>query len=358
MTSKRILIIGAGPCGLGAGHRLKELNYHNFTIYEKEDYVGGLSSSFLDAKGFTWDIGGHVLFSKINYFNNLIDKVLVDDYFECQRASWVYFGDRYIPYPFQNNIHYLKAGDFWQALFGLVKIFSKKGNSGNNFYEWIINNFGHKIAELFMLPYNNKVWQHDPKDFSYSWISQRVSRVKIMRLLKNYLLRRPDSGWGPNVIFKFPAKGGTGSIWEKIAAPIDKHIVFNQEVKFLDAAKKILEFKNGRKEKFDFLITTMPLDQLVEISNLDNLKELANNLEHNSGLMLGAGMKGANYSDKNWVYFPQSSIPFYRLTYFSNYSPNNAPPGHYSVMAETTFRGKINQVAIVKNSLENLKNTT
>lgn len=355
IMDKRILIIGAGPCGLGAGHRLKELNYHNFTIYEKENYVGGLSSSFLDDKGFTWDIGGHVLFSKIDYFNNLIDKILDNDYFEHQRTSWVYLKGHYIPYPFQNNIHYLETGDFWQAFLDLAKVFFKKDNSSNNFYEWIINNFGKKIAELFMLPYNNKVWQHDPKDFSYSWISQRVSRVKITRLLKNYLLKKPDSGWGPNVIFKFPVKGGTGSIWRKIAAPIDKHIVFSQEVEFLDAAKKILEFKNGQKQRFDFLITTMPLDQLVKRSNLDSLKESAKKLKHNSGLMFGAGMRGSAPSNKNWVYFPQSSIPFYRLTYFSNYSLNNTPPDHCSVMTETSFKHKIDQGVVIKNSLENLK---
>ena len=45
---KKIIILGAGPTGLGAAYRLKELGYNNWQIYEKNDFVGGLSASFKD----------------------------------------------------------------------------------------------------------------------------------------------------------------------------------------------------------------------------------------------------------------------------------------------------------------------
>ena len=32
---KRIVIIGAGPTGLGAAYRLKELGHTNFAVYER-----------------------------------------------------------------------------------------------------------------------------------------------------------------------------------------------------------------------------------------------------------------------------------------------------------------------------------
>ena len=44
----KIVIIGAGPTGLGAGYRLKELGYKNFQIYDRLPYIGGLASSFTD----------------------------------------------------------------------------------------------------------------------------------------------------------------------------------------------------------------------------------------------------------------------------------------------------------------------
>src|SRR5207302_1513351 len=65
---KKFVIIGAGPTGLGAAYRLKELGYKNFHVYERSSHLGGLASSFTDSAGFTWDIGGHVMFSHYKYY--------------------------------------------------------------------------------------------------------------------------------------------------------------------------------------------------------------------------------------------------------------------------------------------------
>src|SRR5205814_2292105 len=45
MDEKKIVIIGAGPTGLGAAYRLKELGYKNFHMYERSSHLGGLASS-------------------------------------------------------------------------------------------------------------------------------------------------------------------------------------------------------------------------------------------------------------------------------------------------------------------------
>ncbi|MDP9005894.1 MAG: NAD(P)-binding protein, partial [Actinomycetota bacterium] len=71
----RIVIIGAGPTGLGAGYRLQELGYDDWVILEANDYVGGLATSFTDDAGFTYDIGGHVMFSHYPYYDELVDKL-------------------------------------------------------------------------------------------------------------------------------------------------------------------------------------------------------------------------------------------------------------------------------------------
>jgi protoporphyrinogen oxidase len=42
VEQKKIVIIGAGPTGLGAAYRLKELGYRNFQIYERSAHIGGL----------------------------------------------------------------------------------------------------------------------------------------------------------------------------------------------------------------------------------------------------------------------------------------------------------------------------
>ena len=69
----KIVIIGAGICGICAAIRLQELGHTNFEILEGSGSHGGLASSYIDEKGFTWDIGVHVLFSHFNFFDTLLD---------------------------------------------------------------------------------------------------------------------------------------------------------------------------------------------------------------------------------------------------------------------------------------------
>src|SRR4029453_11698921 len=68
----RVVIVGAGPTGLGAAWRLNKFGNRNWDLYESSDHPGGLASSVVDAEGFTWDIGGHVLFSHYRYFDDLM----------------------------------------------------------------------------------------------------------------------------------------------------------------------------------------------------------------------------------------------------------------------------------------------
>ncbi len=57
-TQPRIVIIGTGPTGLGAGYRLKELGHTNFVLYERNGYIGGLAHSFVDPRGSRGTLAG------------------------------------------------------------------------------------------------------------------------------------------------------------------------------------------------------------------------------------------------------------------------------------------------------------
>src|SRR5258708_31214187 len=101
----RIAIIGAGPTGLGAAWRLKELGYDDVILYEASPQSGGLAASFVDEHGFTWDIGGHVQFSHYKYFDEVMEKAIPPEgWLHHERESWVWIRNRFIPYPFQYNI--------------------------------------------------------------------------------------------------------------------------------------------------------------------------------------------------------------------------------------------------------------
>ncbi|QOX79026.1 FAD-dependent oxidoreductase [Trichlorobacter lovleyi] len=337
-----ILILGAGPCGLGAAYHLNKLGYTNWQLYERNSYVGGLSASFADDKGFTWDIGGHVLFSHYDCFDNAVAEALGDAYYEHQRESWVRILQTWVPYPFQNNVRHLPDDALRACIEGLRNL---KGNplQATNFREWMDAVFGNGIVTYFMEPYNRKVWGTPLEQMSKDWIAERVSMVDLSRIEKNITEGRDDLSWGPNNTFKFPERGGTGAIYEGIADRFRDKIHLNHEMQEIDLDARQVRFTNGKVEAYDLLITTLPLDLFVKscVSIPEAVVSAAEGLTHNGGLIVGLGFKGRRDDTKCWMYFPESSSPFYRVTNFHNYSRHNVPGGaidrHYSLMCETTY---------------------
>lgn len=342
----RYIIIGSGPTGLGAAYRLKELGISDFIVLEKEEKPGGLSSSITDPQGFLWDIGGHVQFSHYAYFDELMQKALgADGWLEHKRESWVWMRNRFIPYPFQNNIRYLPKEEMWSCLEGIIELYKNPSDQkAENFREWIDASFGKGIAEAFMIPYNFKVWAHPATEMSYQWIGERVAVTDLQRVTKNILFGTDDFSWGPNSTFRFPLKGGTGAIWEAVANLVGKDFIRTSNgVVAVNAKDKTVTLQSGEVLQYEALLSTVPLDLLTQITTgiSDEVKASASALKHSATNVVGIGLKGKpkkELSTKCWMYFPESNSPYYRVTVFSNYSPNNVPDisTQWSLMTETS----------------------
>ena len=337
----KYLIIGAGPTGLGAAHRLEELGERNFMVLERNAYAGGLAASFRDSAGFTWDIGGHVVFSHYPYFDRLIESLLDDQYLEHMRIARVRIADRWIPYPFQNNIRHLPPQMQWDCVQGLLPGKRPALNPGH-FAEWIHCVFGEGIARHFMLPYNFKVWATPPALMDYRWIGERVSVVDLEMVMRNIVLGLDEVSWGPNNVFRFPLHGGTGEIFRRMAERLGDRVKRSTCVETVDLATKTVRCANGESFTWEHLLTTGPLDRLVldQVNTpAEELRSAAQTLAHNSVFVAGVGVDGIRNDDTCWMYFPEDSSPFYRLTNFHNYSPNNAalPGRSRALMAETSW---------------------
>ncbi len=363
----KYLIIGAGPTGLGAGYRLKELGETNFILLESNDHVGGLAASFKDDSGFTWDIGGHVLFSHYEYYDDLVEKALNGQYISHQRISRVRIADTWVPYPFQNNIRHLPNELRWECVRGLLPE-NMQQEPPANFEQWIHTIFGAGIASLFMLPYNFKVWATPPALMDFKWIGERVSVVDLKRVLENILLEKDDVAWGPNNTFIFPEHGGTGAIFEGIAGMMREFIRTNCRVVHVDAKAKTLRTADGETITYDHLLNTGPLDLLIrELMAEQNglLRQAAGLLTHNGVYVAGVGLASASEAQAQdqtcWMYFPENNCPFYRLTNFHNYSPNNlATPGQgRALMTEISFseHKQENLPSLMESNIQGLCNT-
>lgn len=338
----KIVIIGAGPCGLGAAWRLQELGYDNYQVFEKNDHPGGLSASFVDGDGFTWDIGGHVHFSHYGYFDRLLEDLIPQDgWLEHERESWIWMRQRFIPYPFQNNIGRLPEREMMECLAGLLQC-RADGAVGRpeNFREWIEGSFGEGIAKHFLIPYNKKVWAYAPEQLNASWIGERVAVPDVDRIMANIIAGRDDRSWGPNNTFTFPLQGGTGAIWQALASRLPaQKIHYGATLTSWDSRRKIVRFADGREESYDYLISTMPLDQLLD-SATDLPAGSGQGFVHSCSHIVGVGLRGeppGQLRTKCWMYFPEDDNPFYRVTVFSNYSYKNVPSGKYwSLMGEVS----------------------
>jgi protoporphyrinogen oxidase len=340
-----ILIIGAGPTGLGAAWRLHELGHRAWKLIDASPVPGGLAASFVDEHGFTWDMGGHVLFSHYEYFDHLMDELLGDAWVQHEREAWVWMRERFIPYPLQNNIWRLPAEDLIPCLNGLLQVHGARSpeESPANFHDWILSSFGQGLADVFLLPYNRKVWAYDPHLLNADWMGERVARVNLSRILENLVLRRDHCSWGPNAKFRFPLRGGTGAIWRALYERLaSRRIELGCRVAEIDTAAKEAITTDGRTCNYDYLISTMPLDVLLTmLTDRRDLAAHAASFRHSSTHVIGFGMEGPppeTLATKCWLYFPEVSVPFYRATVFSNYSPNNVPePGRYwSLMCEVS----------------------
>ena len=362
----KIVIIGAGPTGLAAGYRLRELGYTNFTLLESRHKVGGLASSERSPNGFTYDIGGHVLFSHYEYFDRLFDRLMGDEYQELLRESWVWMCDRFLPYPFQNNIKFLPKEVVLECLLGLIEAQKQpldKSRVGN-FEELIQGAFGPGIARHFMMPYNFKVWAHPPRMMNKEWIGERVSTPPIERVLGNVVLDREDVSWGPNATFKYPRVGGTGELFERMRPYVEENLRLCAPVVSVDVEHREVVLADTSREPFDVLLSTIPLDLLV--GSLvgpvpDCIRTQAARLRHSGSCIVGVGIRQPSPSTKCWMYFPEDNAPFYRLTYLSNYSPDVVPDPstHYSILAEISHSEfkPVDRQTIVDDTIQGLVNT-
>jgi protoporphyrinogen oxidase len=337
----RIAIVGAGPCGLGCARELERLGFSGWELFEREHHAGGKAASFVDPQGFTWDLGGHVVFSHYGEFDALLADVLGDDVYEHERSSFIRLGSNWIPYPFQNNLRHLDPADALECVLGLID--APGGNGHDDFATWMEATFGAGVTKHFMRPYNLKVWATPPEQMSATWIAERVSVVDYRRALRNIVLGEDDAGWGPNSTFAFPKVGGTGEIYRRLAERLGERGRDGRELVELDPERLVLRFADGTETEADAVVSTAPIDVLVEslTSAPAEVREAARRLRRTSVCVVGIGYERPVHDDRSWLYFPDSDTPFYRVTNFGKYSPANVPDadtGRYcSYLTETAF---------------------
>src|ERR1700704_3712644 len=219
----KVVIIGGGPAGLTAGYLLSKETV-DVTVLEADPvYVGGISRTST-YKGFHFDIGGHRFFSKSKAVEDLWTEILPNDMLQRPRSSKIYYDGKFFTYPLKPFEALIKLGIVRSTICVLswlkARLFPVR--HPRNFEEWVSNQFGKRLFNIFFKSYTEKVWGMSCKEISADWAAQRIKGLSLGSAIKNALFPQRYNGDRSHVIktlinsFRYPRKG-PGMMWEACA---------------------------------------------------------------------------------------------------------------------------------------------
>jgi protoporphyrinogen oxidase len=177
---------------------------------------------------------------------------------------------------------------------------------------------------------------------NYVWIGERVSVVDVGAILRNVILGEDQRSWGPNNTFRYPLRGGTGFLYEGMRKFVEHKLHLETPVASVDVEAKEVHTSDGRRWPYDVLLSTMPLNRLLKAMGdvPDAVRRASEDLVWSGSHIVGVGIDRPAESTKNWIYFPEPEVPFYRVTYLSNYSPYITPEPDQTLLLTETSRSR------------------
>ncbi len=354
MADGKVVILGAGPAGLGAGWKLTERGFKP-DILELKPFVGGMAHT-MRSDGYLWDLGPHRFHSSNPAIIADMKKLLGEDLEERFRKTRVFFWKKMYDYPLnasnllKNLPPHVAISSFADFAFTVVKN-KIRPQPDDNFESWVVNRFGRRLYDIYFGPYTAKVWGRDPKKLSSSWAAQRVAVVDLWDLtLRTLGLRKGDNQFHHTEykdLFWYPRRG-VGSISEAIAAKTEEgggNIHLNArmtEVRHENGhITEVVYQQHGQTHVIpcDYLVSTVPVSVLVRSLNPAPPVEIINaakGLKFRAMIFLYLKLNKPKVTDDHWIYFPDPKVVFNRISEMKNFSHEACPEGKGSLCVEIT----------------------
>jgi protoporphyrinogen oxidase len=343
MKRNNFVIIGGGITGLSAAYFLVKAG-KKVTVLEKNPYLGGISSSFKHSD-FVLDIGPHKLYSQIPGMMDFFQNILGDDTLKVKKKNSIYIMDKYFSFPIslKNMIGNISGKTIAGALNISLGVpgtfFSKK--EAKNFEEYFHKGFGKNFYHLMFEGYAKKVWG-DPQKLSVELAKKRIPIESIPHLFSQIISKKEKK---TSADFFYYPKNGIIEVCQKLSEYIKSNgnaIILNTEVKKITCKNKIVQEitikqKNKlTKIKGDYLISTAHINDLADMMNL-NAKDLCNNLKYSDIILVYLFMNQERALKDNWVFFPDSSVRFNRISEQKSFSEFTVPKDKTVICAEITL---------------------
>lgn len=303
------LIIGGGISGLTLANYITD-----YLIVEKDSSLGGYARThYID--DYIWDYAGHFFHFKTDEFKSMfINSMDKNDYIIKNKNTYIYFEDKLIDYPFQMNIHELSKDKFIDCLYDLFNKQEKEVYT--NFLDMLYGKFGISITEMFLKPYNEKLYATDLTKLDKDAMGRFFPYANISEIINNM---KNHSNTSYNNTFMYPKKGAQ-VIVNKLCEKVDMNkVMLNTSVTSIDLNKKEVTLSTKEVISYNNLINTIPFNKFLSLLNIQEYTNFSNELSYNKVLVFNLGFdKKSTYNNTDWIYFPDKNINFYRAGFYDN----------------------------------------
>ena len=340
-----VIILGAGPAGLTAAYALGKREIPVVILEADPEYVGGISRT-ATYKGYHFDIGGHRFFSKAKEVEDLWTEILPDDMLVRPRSSRIFYNGQFFAYPLAGTEALVKLGPLEAArcVASYAKVRAFPNKSPKNYEEWVTNEFGSRLFEIFFKTYTEKVWGMRCKDISADWAAQRIKGLSLSTAIRNALFPAKKSGNRKDLIktlldsFRYPRKG-PGMLWDECARKVKLQggkVEMGSRADSLDYNADRGSWKvgfvraDGTRGEIEgrAVISSAPLREVAESLTprlSDAAIKAANALRYRDFLTVTLILEDKNVFDDNWIYIHDPSVKVGRVQNFKSWSPEMVP---------------------------------
>ncbi len=315
----KYLILGAGPAGLTVANKLKQAGITDFLVLEREDSAGGLCRS-VDVDGSPFDIGGgHFLDVRRPKVNEFLFRFMPEEEWDkYDRDSRIVINGNIVNHPIEANIWQMKTEDQVEYLKSIAIAGCNIGTEmPEAFIDWIYWKLGSKIAEEYMIPYNQKMFNRELNQLGTYWL-EKLPNVSFEETLLSCLEKKAYGTQPGHAQFYYPKKYGYGELWLRMAEVIRDNMEYGKTVKGIDFTTKTVTTSDGIRYQAESIITTIPWMEFDEITGMpDKLKASIGELKFSS---IQTEYIADNLDTPcHWIYYPDPKLSYHRILVRHNF---------------------------------------
>lgn len=319
----KYLILGGGPAGLTFANRLMQSGENDFLLLEKENEAGGLCRSMM-VDGSPFDIGGgHFLDVRRPKVNDFLFGFMPEKEWRLfERDSRIQVGENLIGHPMEANIWMMRTEDQVEYLKSIADAGCNRGEDmPEGFVQWIYWKLGKRIAEDYMLPYNQKMFNKELDELGTYWLD-KLPNVSFDETLLSCINRKPYGTQPGHAHFYYPKEYGYGELWTRMAEALGDKILYNQHVKYINLNSMSVETLSNESFSADSIITTIPWTCIEQWEGMPHeLTKAIRRLKHSS-------VETRYYSESldttaQWIYYPNPELFYHRILVRHNFCANS-----------------------------------